>query len=123
MKETIKELFKEFFEFSVEFLDEYLGYWKNLLTGCFFKSFLGWVKHESEVKDWDGLIKVILYPPTFILSVVVSTGAIPVYVVLLLGMICFIVLVIVVIIIGFPVKWVLEKLWKGIVWLDKKLRF
>ena len=100
----------------IDIIEEYFKAWVDLFRGYFFKKFFGWVREKSEKEDWNGLIKVVLYPTTFVPSVVVSV--ISLYLLIVTPLVFPLVAVIVL-----SIVWVLGIVWKGIVWLDKKLRF
>ena len=98
MREEIKEM--------GEFL-------RDLFCGYIFKEYFRVFNKKCEKEDWNGLIKFLVYPFVFAWSLLLTIFIIPMFtfiIVVYFGM-------------GFGMGGICRRIVKGIVWLDKKLRF
>ena len=95
-----------------EAIREWFRFLLDLLTGYLFREHFGAFNEKCEEKDWNGLIKFMVYPWIFIFSLWLTLF------ILLVGA-PMVLLVRFLLIFG----GVFKRIGKGIVWLDKKLRF
>lgn len=96
----------------IEAIKEYGSFMWEVIIGYIFKEEFSRFNERCKQRDWNGLIKLLVYPLLFLFCSFMSLVILFIFTPLVLIVIC-----------GLPLEGIFKRIGKGIVCMDKKLRF